>query len=175
MLALGGTSTLVIDCDLRRRSLNRLFAQEPRAGLLEVLNGDCRLNDAILRDEETGACFLPVSKAALTSKDVFATPEMDVLIAEARARFDVVLLDTAPVLPVADTRVIAPKADVVLFLARWRRTPRKAVENALKQLRSVGARVPGVALTQVDMKEQARSGYGDAGYYYRAYRSYYRS
>ena len=55
----------------------------------------------------------------------------------------------------------------------YQRTPRKAVENALKQLHAVGAYVPGVALTQVDMKEQARSGYGDAGYYYRSYRSYY--
>ena len=154
---------------------SRLFAEEPKVGLLEVLNGSCTLDDAMLRDEETGAYFLPVSKSSFTPKDVFSTPAMDQLIAQARARFDIVLLDTAPVLPVADTRVIAPKADVVLFLAQWKRTPRKAIENALKQLQSVGAHVPGIALTQVDMKEQARSGYGDASYYYRAYRSYYHS
>ncbi len=175
VLALGGAATLVIDCDLRRRTVNRLFAEEPKVGLLEVLNGSCTLDDAMLRDEETGAYFLPVSKSSFTPKDVFSTPAMDQLIAQARARFDIVLLDTAPVLPVADTRVIAPKADVVLFLAQWKRTPRKAIENALKQLQSVGAHVPGIALTQVDMKEQARSGYGDASYYYRAYRSYYHS
>ncbi len=173
VIALGGASTLVIDCDLRRRTVNRLFAEEPKVGILEVLNGVCTLDEALLRDEETGAYFLPVSKSSFTPKDVFSTPAMDKLIAEARARFDIVILDTAPVLPVADTRVIAPKADAVLFLAQWKRTPRKAVENALKQLQSVGAHVPGVALTQVDMKEQARSGYGDASYYYRAYRSYY--
>ena len=173
VLALGGASTLVIDCDLRRRTVNRLFAHEPEVGLLEVLNGACSLDDALLRDEETGAWFLPVSKSSFTPRDVFSTAEMDALLAQVRARFDIVLLDTAPVLPVADTRVIAPKADVVLFLAQWKRTPRKAVENALKQLQGVGAYVPGVALTQVDMKEQARSGYGDASYYYRAYRSYY--
>ena len=175
VLAMGGASTLVIDCDLRRRTVNRLFAEEPEVGLLEVLNGVCSLDDALLRDEETGAYFLPVSKSSFTPKDVFSTREMDALLTQARARFDFVILDTAPVLPVADTRVIAPKADAVLFLAQWKRTPRKAIETALKQLQTVGAHVPGVALTQVDMKEQARSGYGDAGYYYRAYRSYYHS
>jgi len=98
---------------------------------------------------------------------------MDRLLEELRRRFEVTLLDTAPILPVADTRVLAPKADVVVFLARWRQTPRKATENALKQLESVGAYIAGVSLTQVDMKEQARSGYGDAGYYYRSYHQYY--
>ncbi len=98
---------------------------------------------------------------------------MDRLLEELKRRFEVVVLDTAPVLPVADTRVLAPKADVTVFLAQWRKTPRKAVQNAIQQLESVGAYVVGIGLTQVDMKEQARSGYGDAGYYYRAYKQYY--
>lgn len=173
VIAMGGASTVVVDCDLRRRTVNRLFSEEPTVGLLEVLAGTASLDDALIRDEATGAYFLPLAKSSYTPKDVFASAAMDRLLEELRRRFEITLLDTAPILPVADTRVLAPKADVVVFLARWRRTPRKATENALKQLESVGAYIAGVTLTQVDMKEQARSGYGDAGYYYRSYRQYY--
>jgi Mrp family chromosome partitioning ATPase len=98
---------------------------------------------------------------------------MDRLLETLRKEFDLVLLDTAPVVPVADTRILAPKADVVVFLARWRKTPRKAVETGFALLRSVGADIVGVALTLVDAQQQAKYGYGDSGYYYRSYRKYY--
>ena len=101
---------------------------------------------------------------------------MDRLVAELRQRYDIVLLDTAPVIPVSDTRILAPKADVVVFLVQWRRVPRKAVEAAFAMRILVRWRAdikPGVALTLVDAREQAKHGYGDAGYYYRSYRKYY--
>lgn len=173
VMAMGGTSTVVVDCDLRRRTVNRLFAQEPTIGLLEVLAGAASIQDVLIRDEDSGCYFLPLAKASYTPKDVFAAAAMDRLLTELKQMFDVVLLDTAPVLPVADTRVLAPKADVTVFLAQWKKTPRKAIEAAIKQLEDVGAYVAGVVLTQVDMKEQARSGYGDAGYYYSSYQKYY--
>jgi succinoglycan biosynthesis transport protein ExoP len=173
VMAMGGTSTVVVDCDLRRRTVNRLFSEEPSVGLLEVLAGTATLDEALIKDEASGAVFLPLAKSSYTPKDVFASAAMDRLLEELRRRFEVTLLDTAPILPVADTRVLAPKADVTVFLARWRATPRKATENALKQLEGVGAYIAGVSLTQMDMKEQARSGYGDAGYYYRSYHQYY--
>ena len=175
VMAMGGTQTVVVDCDLRRRTVNRLFSEEPAVGLLEVLAGTTRLEDALVLDEASGAYFLPLAKGDYTPKDVFASAAMDNLLKDLKGRFDVVLLDTAPVLPVADTRVLAPKADVTVFLAQWRKTPHRAVLNAVRQLDSVGAYIVGIGLTQMDMKEQARSGYGDAGYYYRAYKQYYSS
>jgi exopolysaccharide transport family protein len=173
VMALGGTGVVVVDCDLRRRTVNRLFAAEPKVGLLEVLAGTATLDEALILDDATNAYFLPLAKGDYTPKDIFSSSAMSRLLDTLRARFEVVLLDTAPVLPVADTRVLAPKADVTVFLAQWKKTPRKAVESAIKQLDAVGAYVAGIGLTQMDMKEQMRSGYGDAGYYYRAYRQYY--
>ena len=78
-------------------------------------------------------------------------------------------------LPIADTRVLAPKADVVVFLTRWRKTPQHAVEAAFRMLQGSGAQLAGVALTQVDMKSQAKYSYGDPGYYYAEYKRYYTS
>jgi capsular exopolysaccharide synthesis family protein len=171
--ALQGQKVLVIDCDLRRRALNRLLRNEPAVGLLEVLSGEATLEQAITPDADTGADFLPLSKRGVTPKDVFGTAAMDRLLAELRVRYDLVVLDTAPVLPVADTRVLAPKADAVIFLTRWRKTPQHAVESAFRFLSGTGAHIGGVALTQVDMKQQAKYGYGDPGYYYADYKKYY--
>ena len=172
-MAMSGSRTVVVDCDVRRRNINRLLGQEPAVGLMEVLAGKATLDQALVLDSASGAWFLPLARSSFTPKDLFGGAAMQNLLAELKSRFEFVLLDTAPVLPVADTRSLAPQADVVVFLTQWRRTPRRAVQSAFDLLRSVGADISGVALTQVDVREQARYGYGDAGYYYRAYRKYY--
>lgn len=171
--ALQGGRVLVVDCDLRRRTVNRLMGHEPAVGLLEVLGGEATLQQAVVVDNESGAHFLPLAKSAVTPKDVFGTSAMDRLLADLRARYDLIILDTAPVLPVADTRVLAPKADAMIFLAKWRKTPQHAIEAAFRMLSGTGAHMGGVALTQVDMKQQAKYGYGDPGYYYAEYKKYY--
>lgn len=172
-MALAGQSTVVLNCDLRHRGPDLLFDDEPAAGLAEVLGGEATLDEALRVDAATGARFLSLSRFVDPPKDILGGPAMDRLLEELRSRFDVILLDTAPVLAVSETRMLAARADAVLLLARWRRTPRPAVERAIRELESVGAFIAGVSLTQVDMREQARSGYGDPGYYYRRMEQYY--
>lgn len=171
--AMQGAKTIVIDCDLRRRTVNRLLRAEPKVGLLDVLNGDIPLHSAIQVDDGSGAHVLPLTHSQFTPKDVFGMPAMDRFLDKLRGMYDLIILDTAPVLPVADTRVLAPKADVLVFLARWRRTPQHAVEAAFRMLTGTGVHVAGVALTQMDMKQQTKYGYGDPGYYYAEYKKYY--
>jgi exopolysaccharide transport family protein len=172
-LAAGGLKVIVVDCDLRRRSINRILPLPPKVGLVEVLQRKIGWRHAVQVDERSGAVFLPISDAPLDGSNVFDLPTMDALLAELRNEFDLVILDTAPVLAIAETRTLATKADAVLFLVRWRKTAMQASNAAIRQLEAVGAVVAGVALTQVDVREQARSGYGDAGYHYKAYKSYY--
>jgi capsular exopolysaccharide synthesis family protein len=171
--ALQGRRVLVVDCDLRRRAVNRMLHTEPKVGLLEVLNGEATLQQAIMVDEPTGAHILPLADSKFTPRDIFGSAAMDRMLAELRARYDLVILDTAPVLPVADTRVLAPKTDLVVFLARWRRTPEPAIEAAFRLLDVPNTRIAGLALTLVDMKQQSKYGYGDPGYYYTEYKKYY--
>lgn len=174
VIAMAGASVVVVDCDLRRRAINLHLGLQPKAGLLEVLSGAASLEAGLIKDQLTNAYFLTASaEGASSPRDVFSGAPFDRLLQHLRQRFEVVILDTAPVLAVADTRVIAPKCDSVLLLARWRRTAQQAVEKSIKMLQFSGARISGVALTQVDMKEQARSGYGDIGYYSKEYRDYY--
>jgi len=174
-MAMSGAKVVVVDCDLRRRNISRLLGVEPESGLTEVLQGLAHLDDVLIEDKASGAWFLPLAKSPYNPRDLFGSQAMDRLLEELRRRFDIVLLDTAPVIPVSDTRLLAPKADVVVFLVQWRKTPRKAIEAAFAMLRSVGAEVAGIALTLVDVREQAKYGYGDPGYYYRSYKKYYAS
>lgn len=167
-----GQSVVVVDCDLRRRSVKDVLGFEVKSGLLEVLAGTATLDEVIIKDAH-GVQYVPLADNTYTPKEVFGSDAMDRLLTELRERFDTVILDTAPVLPVVDTRILARKADATIMLLRWRKTPRNAVTGALSLLETAGAKVTGVVLTQVDMKEQARYGYGDSGYYYNAYKKYY--
>jgi exopolysaccharide transport family protein len=171
--ALAGTRVLLIDCDLRQQALSTGLRTEPEIGLLEVLNGTVSFREAVVADSKSNAQILPLSKSAYTPKDVFNAPTMKQLLTELRNAYDLIILDTAPVLPIADTRVLAPLADAVVVLARWRKTPRKAIGQTLSMLNFVGAHIAGVALTQVDLQALSRYGYGDSAYYYKSYRKYY--
>ncbi len=171
-LAVSGSNVVIVDCDLRQSAINRFLPEVPTLGLLEVLNGVCQLDQALITDP-SGAKVLALTKSAYTPRDVLGSPAMLKLLAELRERFDVVLLDTAPLLAIADTRVLAPHADAVVMLARWKKTPVKAITAAISLLQGRGVFLAGVALTQVDLKAQTRYGYGDANYYYKSYRKYY--
>jgi capsular exopolysaccharide synthesis family protein len=172
-LAMQGHRVLYVDCDLRRAAGAAALGVRPVAGLIEVLKGDVSLSTAIFKDVETGADILPMRPPASGSRDLFSLPAMDQLLERLRGQYELVILDTAPVLAVSETRVLARKADAVVVLAAWRQTPQKAVENALEMLEAVGAQVVGVALTQVDLKAQMKTGYGDPAVYFRQYSAYY--
>jgi polysaccharide biosynthesis transport protein len=169
--AAAGIRTLLIDCDPRRRATSRQFGGKVKAGLNEVLAGSVPIDQVLVQDTASGAWLLPqridAAELTLTEGGRFAA-----LLAQLRDRFDLILLDTAPVLAIDEARVVASLADGVVFLLRWRKTAAKAAEIALNRLADVDANVIGVALTQVNVVEQARAGFGDAGYYYKDVESY---
>jgi capsular exopolysaccharide synthesis family protein len=169
-----GVKVVLVDCDTRKRGVNALLKVTPSIGIREVLTGTATLNDALIFDEASGAWVLPIAPGSNSGEEgLFEGPNISVLLRDLTSRFDLVILDTAPVLAVAETRLLVSKADAVVFLAHWRKTPEKAIISALKLLDGAGAAIAGVALTQVNMRLQARYGYGDASYYYSAYSNYY--
>lgn len=173
LAAAAGQKVVIVDCDLRHRSLTQKLEGGVRKGLFELLAGKAALDEVLKLDKASGAQILPIAEGAWGDPEIFRSPAMQRLLADLRHRFDLVLLDTPPILAVSDTRVLATRADAVLYLLRWAKTPEMASKTALEQLAAAGAYVPGVALTQVDLREQARTGYGDAGYYYGSVQKYY--
>lgn len=171
--ARSGGRVLLIDADPRRRGATRTLGLNPDAGLAEVLHGAAAWRNLLVLDPASGVQVLPMAAQGLSADDAFATPPMDALLGELRQAFDLILIDTAPVLVLADARVLAAKADAVLMLARWRRTPARSVAAAVRILNQSGAHLLGVALSQVDARAQARQGRSYADLSYAAYRRYY--
>lgn len=171
-MAAAGGKVLLIDVDARRRASSRQFTDKVVVGLDEVLAGQATLEQAIVKDSISDAWLLP---QRLDSQGIGLTesPRLAELIEQVRERYDLVILDTPPVLPVDEARVIASMADGVVFLVRWRKTASKAASVALRRLYDVHAEILGVVLTLVDVREQERAGYEDGGTFLKAYRSYY--
>lgn len=175
MAAHTGRRTILVDCDQRRRSATRAMMGDPAEGMREILTAGRDWRSVVLRSPVAGLDILPASLARDAEIDVFGGESFAALLADLRGAYDLVLLDTAPVLPIADTRLLAPQVDSVLFVARWRLTSRRAVEAALDILGKVGAPIAGVSLTLVDLAKQSRYGYGDPSFYYAKYKDYYTS
>lgn len=169
-----GLRVLLVDCDLRHPSVHRtLGLSQPKEGLVEYLAGRISFGNVVVKDLPSGLDFIPVASGAANPPDLLGSAQMRRILREARELYDLVILDTAPVLPVSDSRVLAQLSDKTVFVVRWNETPRDAAMNAVKELRSFKADIAGVILSVVDTTKQSRYGYGDGGYYYRRYSRYY--
>lgn len=173
VLAQSNASVVLVDCDLRRRAVSRM-AQAPAdaPGLLELLRGEAQLDEVLVPDI-AGAFVLPSSEKPLDATDLFGGKPMDDLLQSLRQRFDYVVIDTPPTLAVADTRILASKADATLLLLRWGSKKSSAAVHSLQILRDAGAVIGGMALTRVDMRRQAGYGPGDASHYFKELKNYY--
>src|SRR5262249_32808161 len=85
-------------------------------------------------------------------KEIFGAEGMSRLLAELRDAFDLVILDCAPILAVAETRVVAAQADSTVLITRWRKTPVRAIRDAIHQLQAGGAILRGVVVNGVDRR-----------------------
>jgi len=173
--AYAGIKTLLIDCDLRHPSVHRSLGWERvENGLVECLASRARLEDVIRKDDATGLDVLPVAAGAANPPDLLSSAQMRRLLDQVSGIYDLVILDSAPVLPVADTRVLALQADKTVFIVKWDATPRDAAASAIKELRGYNVDLAGAVLAQVDTTKLAKYGYGASeGYYYGKYRHYY--
>ena len=161
-----GKKVLVIECDLRRRVFRNYFDLPEKTGVLSLLSGAVPPEQAIRRDESTGLDVLVGQESRANAADVFSSERFGEFLDEMRARYDFVFIDTPPVLAVPDARVIAGRADAVLYAVRWNATRREMVRAGLELFEQIGVRVTGLALTQANPRRIARYGYAGYGYGY---------
>ncbi len=170
---------LLVDADLRRTGVEKLVGlPEDSPGLTDlVIDPDGSPDDYIVRLEGLGLDFLRSGDARHASAgDIFSSRRMQDIMSRLRSVYDYVLLDTPPIMAVADARVISRLADKTLFVVRWNKTPRKVAGAALDLLRKSNIDIAGAVLQQVDLRRYGRLGQGGSGYYYHygRYAQYYR-
>ncbi len=171
MSAMSGARTLVIDGDFRRRQLTEIAGLKPEIGFIEHLFGAGQLSDAITKDRKSTLDILPLSQSGHTPHDVFGTRAYDDLMTRLRSMYDLILIDTGPLLLMAEARVVAGKVDKTILVVRWRFSQRSAARQSLALLRAFNADVLGVTLNMVDLNR--RRHHRDPGATYKAYRKYY--
>ncbi len=167
-----GHRVLLIDADVHRPRLHAAIGVDGERGLAQALLGDTPLTELIQPAVAGTLDFLPAGRAS-DLPELIKGPAMGELLKGLRTQYDRIIIDSPPVLAVADTRILAQVAHRVLYLVRWNSTPREAVRNGIKLLHSAGVSVHGIVLSQVDQRKHARYGYGDYGQYYGRYRDYY--
>ena len=175
---------LLIEGDLRRRAVSRMASEgAPRSarpvmqpGLLAVLTGDKTLQEVIVKDDLLGVDVLMGEPSDTNAADVFSSDSFARLLTVVREMYDVIIIDTPPVLLVPDARVIAQHADAILFIVRWNWTTVGQVRDGLRMFESVNRKVSGLVLSQINTRQLRKYGDSDTYGVYAPYaKSYYRN
>jgi succinoglycan biosynthesis transport protein ExoP len=164
-----GKKVLLIEGDIRRRTLHQYFPTMPDKGIVSVLSGQMTLEEAVHRTDTFGADILGGEKSSTNAADIFASDRFKALITEAREKYDAIIIDTPPVLVVPDARIIANQADAIIFTVFWDKTSKPQVEEAMRMFHNSGQRITGLVLSQISPRGMKRYGYGGR---YGAYSGY---
>ncbi|MEI7591426.1 MAG: CpsD/CapB family tyrosine-protein kinase, partial [Deltaproteobacteria bacterium] len=165
-----GQRVVLVDGDLRRPTIAKTFKlKHDTLGLTDLLmHHDMSIKDVLVEDAETGMKILTRGKSAFINPvDLFASQRMKSILDELHDQFDLVILDSAPIMAVPDTRILSGLVDKTIFVLSWDSTPKKVVSSGLRLLSKDGhSNVAGIVLQKVNLQQYGRYGYGDSGYYY---------
>jgi succinoglycan biosynthesis transport protein ExoP len=147
-----GAKTVLLDADMHRGALSKAFAPDAAAGLLDVLEGRARLDEVVREDPATRLDFIPRAAPTRPPDLTVGLPPaaMAGVLTQLRARYDYVVIDLPPLLPVADVKGIAALADGFVLIVEWGRTSRDAVRDSLAAAGEVHRRIVGVVLNKAE-------------------------
>lgn len=165
VFAESGRKVCLVEADLRRPKATEYLGVEGAVGLTNVLIGEVTLDDVLQPWQDGGVTILAAGQRPPNPSELLGSQAMHDLLADLRTRFDVVLIDAPPLLPVTDAAVLAAACDGALLVVGSGRVDSQAVTKSLESLDKVNARVVGVVLNMASVS-------GSAGYYSYRYDSY---
>jgi capsular exopolysaccharide synthesis family protein len=166
VLAQRGSRVLLLDADLRRPGLERLFGIEPRGGLSTLISGVDKVEDVVAPFPEVpNLWILPAGPIPPQPAELLSSPLMKEYIARWRDEFDHVIIDTPPCLSVTDAVVLSREVDRVILVARAGRTTKPALRHACDVLLQANARVMGIVLNALDLRSSEGYHYSYGGLY----------
>ncbi len=174
-----GRRTILLDLDFRHPATSREVGGTGQERTLERLLQDRPVCEIVQRIPLLQLDYVPMGRGTGDPLRLFAGNQIGTLLQRLRDHYDCIVIDSAPLLAVAETRVLATMADQVLFVVKWGRTSRQVAANALGLLRRVGMRfdretcLVAAVVTQLDLRKHARSRGGDVAEALVRYGQYY--
>ena len=169
LLARNGKRVLLVDCDWRSPTLHRLFHCSNRYGLVQMMTGeDGSTHAAIFNDTPSGLDVLVAGSWTPQFTETLVSDRMSAILRTFSNNYDLVILDSAPILVSPEVLVLSRLVDKTMFLVRWGSTRREAALDALRQLSDAQADVAGVVLSRVDAKRYRDFAYAHLNYDYGA-------
>jgi succinoglycan biosynthesis transport protein ExoP len=154
LIALTGHRTVLIDGDLHTRSLTRELAPNAKSGLVEALSDPASLGYHVQRSKETGLDFLPsvVASRMVNSADVIGSKAMAELLKVLREHYEYIVIDLAPVMPVADSKAVSLLIDAMVYVIEWGQTTRSALQESVSGSEVLQKKLLGAVLNRANPK-----------------------
>jgi polysaccharide biosynthesis transport protein len=153
-----GAKVILVDCDLRNPALSLYLAPGAKAGLLEAMSGEASIESVVWREPSTGMDFLPAAnvRGLSNTAQLLSTGAMRQLFDNLRRKYDYVVVDLSPLLPVVDVRATVGFVDFYFFIIEWGRTQFEIIGEALNSGPDVYKKTLGFALNKVNQNAIGR-------------------
>jgi capsular exopolysaccharide synthesis family protein len=165
-----GHRTVLIDCDLRRPRLHNVFRQPQCPGMSELLTGQSDMSAVVAPTMLSNLSLITAGHPPPNPAELLGSERMQEVLAELTEAFDLVLIDTPPILAASDPAILSKIVDGVVIVVRAGATERGAIHESVRQLTTVNARILGTVLNDPDAEVERYAGY--YGYYYNNYYRY---
>lgn len=149
-IASSGKRTLIVECDMRRRSLADMVGARARHGIYAVLSGQVELDEALVATSHRNLFFLDSEPHIPNPADILSSQRFRKLVSQMESDFDYVVIDTPPVGTFVDAAIIAALADATALVVRERFVKRAELQNAYDQLKKADANVIGVIMNMCE-------------------------
>ncbi|WP_437188283.1 polysaccharide biosynthesis tyrosine autokinase [Planctomicrobium sp. SH668] len=167
-VAQSGKKTLLVDCDLRRPTQHQLFQVDQELGITDVLLGEVNWETTVRRTPIEGLSLMTAGLCPENPAEVLSTEVLSEFLRQAKSEFDVIILDTPPILAVSDPCIVAQKTDGMVAVLRMQKTKRASAKRMAETLQSHGIRILGVIANDFNIEQS-----NEAGYDYNTFGAYY--
>jgi capsular exopolysaccharide synthesis family protein len=162
-----GAQVLIIDTDMRKPRVHKIFDEENGVGLSNFLSGHAELESIIKKTEIPNLYYIPSGPIPPNPSELVSSNRFKNMLASLGERFDHLVLDSPPVLGFADSIILSTSVDGIILVVLGGKTPRETLQRAKDVLHQVNAKILGVVINRIDIHRS------DYGYYYYRYHHYY--
>lgn len=171
VIAQSGQRVLIVDCDMRKGYAHELMGTQSTNGLSDILSGQCEIEKSVRKTAVDNMDFIPRGQVPPNPSELLMHSRFIEFLKWAGEHYDLVLLDTPPILAVTDAAIISRHVGTSLLVARFEMNTLKEIEVSIRRFEQNGTEIKGVILNAVMKRAASYYGYGNYDYYTYEYKS----